>query len=226
MSDRKIEITRRRVLGGVVTIGAASAAAGAGTFAMFSDEETSDGNTIQAGTLDLEVTEGDTWSFGIGNAIPGESSGTASLEIQSSGSISGNHVELAFDVTETEATRTEGTDSGDTAPDSAEGMATLFKVDTATYNGTPLTAEEIEVRGDGIADHNNNGIVDLDDYAEAGIFDELSVGGTLTLEVSFIDVDSSDNNYTGNLEDDKFQGDELTVSIQAGLAQSSGQDVL
>jgi len=54
MSD-KIELNRRRVLGGLVTIGAAGAAAGAGTFAYFSDTETSE-NTINAGTLDLNST--------------------------------------------------------------------------------------------------------------------------------------------------------------------------
>lgn len=54
MSDKNIELTRRRVLGGIATVGAASAAVGAGTFAAFSDTETSSGNTISAGTLDLE----------------------------------------------------------------------------------------------------------------------------------------------------------------------------
>lgn len=49
------EVTRRRMLGGVLTVGAASSAAGAGTVALFSDKESSTGNTVQAGTLDLTV---------------------------------------------------------------------------------------------------------------------------------------------------------------------------
>lgn len=55
MSDKKLELNRRRVLAGIGVIGAASAGAGAGTMALFSDTESSSGNTVQAGTLDLKV---------------------------------------------------------------------------------------------------------------------------------------------------------------------------
>lgn len=49
------DISRRKVLGGLATIGAAGAGAGMGTTAYFSDEEAFENNTLQAGELDLFV---------------------------------------------------------------------------------------------------------------------------------------------------------------------------
>ena len=51
-----IGLSRRRVLGGIGAIGVASAGAGLGTTAFFSDEESFENNTITAGQLDLSVT--------------------------------------------------------------------------------------------------------------------------------------------------------------------------
>ena len=50
-----IGLSRRRVLGGIGAIGVASAGAGLGTTAFFSDSETLDDNTLTAGELDLRV---------------------------------------------------------------------------------------------------------------------------------------------------------------------------
>ncbi|EMA42207.1 hypothetical protein C448_11771 [Halococcus morrhuae DSM 1307] len=53
----KSPLTRRRVLGGMATIGAAGAV-GAGTWAQFNDTEEASGNSVIAGTLDLTVNGG------------------------------------------------------------------------------------------------------------------------------------------------------------------------
>ncbi|WP_080509974.1 SipW-dependent-type signal peptide-containing protein [Halorubrum saccharovorum] len=50
-----IGLSRRRLLGGLGAIGLASAGAGLGTTAYFSDEETLANNDLTAGTLDLGV---------------------------------------------------------------------------------------------------------------------------------------------------------------------------
>jgi predicted ribosomally synthesized peptide with SipW-like signal peptide len=55
MTDDKIKLTRRKILGSVGAVGAAGAAAGLGTSALFSDEESFTNNTLTAGTLDLKV---------------------------------------------------------------------------------------------------------------------------------------------------------------------------
>jgi len=48
-------LSRRRILGGLGAIGLASAGAGLGTSAFFSDEETFEANTLVAGSLDMKV---------------------------------------------------------------------------------------------------------------------------------------------------------------------------
>jgi predicted ribosomally synthesized peptide with SipW-like signal peptide len=55
MSKKKLELTRRRVLGGLGTIGVASAAAGLGTSAYLNDTESFENNMMTAGELDLAV---------------------------------------------------------------------------------------------------------------------------------------------------------------------------
>lgn len=55
MADEKFELTRRKALAGLGTIGAASAGAGLGTSAYFNDTESFEGNSLQAGELDIEV---------------------------------------------------------------------------------------------------------------------------------------------------------------------------
>jgi predicted ribosomally synthesized peptide with SipW-like signal peptide len=54
-NDRQFSISRRKVLAGLGTIGVASAGAGLGTTAYFSDQETFQNNQLTAGTLDMKV---------------------------------------------------------------------------------------------------------------------------------------------------------------------------
>ncbi|QAU13656.1 VWA domain-containing protein [Halorubrum sp. BOL3-1] len=55
MPDKKLELSRRKILGTIGTVGTAGAAAGLGTSALFSDEESFDNNSVTAGTLDMTV---------------------------------------------------------------------------------------------------------------------------------------------------------------------------
>ncbi len=96
MNGKDIELTRRRVLGGLVTVGGASAAAGAGTFAFFSDTEDSTGNTIEAASLNLTIDgEDDTETTTVtatgtnGNGIVPGDSGSGSSSITNDGDIDG-----------------------------------------------------------------------------------------------------------------------------------------
>jgi predicted ribosomally synthesized peptide with SipW-like signal peptide len=54
MTD-EIDLSRRKVLGGLATIGVAGAGAGLGTSAFFSDQETFTNNQLVAGELDMKV---------------------------------------------------------------------------------------------------------------------------------------------------------------------------
>jgi predicted ribosomally synthesized peptide with SipW-like signal peptide len=55
MTEDRFEISRRKALAGLGTIGVASAGAGLGTSALFSDAESFENNEIQAGTFSMEV---------------------------------------------------------------------------------------------------------------------------------------------------------------------------
>ena len=100
--DNTIELNRRRVLSGLGVIGAAGAASGAGTMALFSDTETSNGNSVQAGTLDLQTSSESTVSVPAAGLAPGETS-SGSVDLEMGGSLSGNHVEVALgDVTQSD----------------------------------------------------------------------------------------------------------------------------
>jgi predicted ribosomally synthesized peptide with SipW-like signal peptide len=99
-TDGTFDLTRRRALAGLGTVGVASAATGAGTFALFSDTEASSDNTVQAGTLDLTADGNDgtaTTTLTVpsnGNAAPGDT-GRAATTLVNDGSLDGF---LNFDV--------------------------------------------------------------------------------------------------------------------------------
>ena len=86
----KSPLTRRRVLGGMATIGAAGAV-GAGAWAEFSDEESAIGNEVTAGTLDLHVNGGDIpqgASVTAENKAPGYSD-SQELTLENAGNVAG-----------------------------------------------------------------------------------------------------------------------------------------
>ncbi|NHN61154.1 MULTISPECIES: TasA family protein [Halorussus] len=94
------DLSRRKVLGGLVTVGAASAATGAGTMAYFSDTESSEGNTVSAGTLNLKVNGRDdisTAPVNVSGVAPGWSK-SIPLDLSNDGTVGGD-LYLKFDVT-------------------------------------------------------------------------------------------------------------------------------
>ena len=66
MTDKNIELTRRKILGSVGAVGLTGAVAGYGTTAFFSDEETFANNSLAAGELDLKLDYKATYSGGPG----------------------------------------------------------------------------------------------------------------------------------------------------------------
>ncbi|QAU14039.1 hypothetical protein EKH57_15750 [Halorubrum sp. BOL3-1] len=64
--DDKLRLSRRKMLAGIGVVGVASAGAGVGTSAFFSDEESFEDNTLTAGELDLLVDWQQTYDFGEG----------------------------------------------------------------------------------------------------------------------------------------------------------------
>jgi len=67
MPDDSLDLSRRKALAALGTIGAASAGAGLGTSAYFSDQETFDNNQLVAGELDLKVSWEEHYSDWLGD---------------------------------------------------------------------------------------------------------------------------------------------------------------
>lgn len=91
--SEKPELTRRKILGGMATIGAASAVAGAGTMAYFSDTEESTGNSVSAGTLNLTTgpsSDGSSFNISVSGLAPDDSGEEVGyLQLSNTGSIDG-----------------------------------------------------------------------------------------------------------------------------------------
>lgn len=152
MSDRSITLTRRRVLGGVVTVGGASAAAGAGSMAFFTDTEESTGNSIKAGTLDLKLGGEDrTVTFLDATDIrPGDDE-TATLALENHGSLDG---ELEIELATIRSVDRNGGSPGDLEEDlEVQAMAgseeVIARQTVSSLNEGPLSHPTIPVSGDG-----------------------------------------------------------------------------
>jgi len=118
-------LTRRRVLGGLVTVGTASAAAGAGTAAYFTDTEASAANQVSTGTL--TVGFGGTAAFDFSASLaPGEiTQGTVTLV--NAGSIPGS-LDVDFEYA--------NSDARNNSKKTAREVAERLDVTTLAYGGT------------------------------------------------------------------------------------------
>ena len=203
--DTTIELNRRRVLGGLITVGGAAAAAGAGTYAWFSDEEESNDNTVTAGTLDL--TGANDEKITAKDMVPSQripSSGSNTISVTYDGSSTVTPVELDFSTSLSEPTETNNT------PDqSVTDLGNQLDVNTAelVQSGTPSTTVNLK------ADHGVSTVADLDG---------LSLDAALSLSPS----DSVDFNlaftFNQNAGND-FQGDGITIEATF-TAEQEGRD--
>lgn len=219
-------LTRRRLLGGVATIGAAAAIGGVGTIAHFRDEESSTGNSVQAGTFDLILADSDEGFGENGNSVSGEltlsnakpgDTFSGDIGLQNAGSVEADHIELDFSYDEIESSGPNGNNEADTQPGSAIGMAKQFEVTTLFYDSQNILST--------LSDANGNGRIDLDDLsssANTGALDNLAPppsanGGMESFLAEFRFADDPANN--------DYQGDKLTLTITFALHQNSSQDI-
>jgi len=100
VKKKEVKTKMKKQLMSIMVIGIASLMLGAGTFALFSDTETSTGNTFTAGTLDIKVggqDDGDTvWTFDETDMKPG-TEGSHTFVVTNAGTIPGM---LSIEVTD------------------------------------------------------------------------------------------------------------------------------
>jgi predicted ribosomally synthesized peptide with SipW-like signal peptide len=96
----------KKMLLSVLIVGVVASVAGAGTWAAFSDTETSTGNTFTAGTLDLQLTGKQvpaTTSFTVSNVVPSANSvSLGTLKLINGGNINGNLVAKIININDDE----------------------------------------------------------------------------------------------------------------------------
>ncbi len=198
----ELQITRRRLLGGLVSVGAASAATGAGTMAYFSDSETSSGNTVRAGTLNLDFDGSET--FELSTALAPTQKTDDDITLVNDGSVPGS---LAVDVTygPTEATENSEDVSADDVADNLE-VRRLEYVDGTDRLG-PAGLENPTLRE--LSEHAEN--TDGRDHDLAGLPDPGADGSVFLVELYLRDV--------GN----DYQGTGVSIDFEFTLTQDTGQ---
>lgn len=225
MSDKTIALTRRRALAALGTIGVGGAAAGAGTFAAFSDEETANGE-LTAGSLDL--TQGDTpLSFSASNIKPGDTgSDYVTLSKATSSTIAGNLSVEVTSVVSDESASPDGTDDGNLA-DQVELTLWLDAGDgsSGSPDGT-VNGDDVGLNSDGTitssaskgtaayaTDFSSGAVWDTGDTNSPGFFTDFS--GPVRFYVEWEFVDDSSESFNNN----DAMGDDLTVDFAFTLTQ-------
>ncbi len=196
---------------------------GGGTFAWLQDTETSTGNTFTAGTLDLTLGDADegpgadgvtaTWTMS--NMVPGVTTvGPLSVNLQNSGTVAANHVEISFshsidDLPDVESDTNKSSTSGE--------MARWIEITSMTYNGIDFKATYIDANG--------NGFFDLEDVT---LPPYTNVGGPLDNLVPPLPNNVGLRSFAMALKfnagaTNDIQGDTLTTTVTFTLNQDSSQ---
>ncbi|MDW5549314.1 TasA family protein [Methanosarcina sp.] len=126
----------KKTLLSVLIVGVIATVAGAGTWAAFSDTETSSGNTFTAGTLDLKLNglDGIT-GFSIANVAPKDQGTAGTVTVKNDGTIPGDLVVSSANIVEDE----NGMNDAETADDTTPGVGDLGNAITISiYDGSTL----------------------------------------------------------------------------------------
>ena len=225
-------ISRRKVLAALGTVGAASAGAGLGTSAYFSDQETFENNRLVAGTLDVGVgytAHYSDWSDDEDEGVPnvrmwdgavGTTGGAADLEPDEVG-LPSNAAWLVAVSDDDDA------DSPDPDLDVAERF--LDNTQYRSYNDGTLDCVDGEANSQ--ADDAERPVVDLDDV-KPGDFGEVTFDFILCDNPGFVWLNGSlrsaaENGLTEPETDDPDEGEgvELLDAVQAAVWVDDGNNL-
>ena len=120
----------KKMLLSVLIIGVVATVAGAGTWAAFSDSETSTGNTFTAGTLDLKLNGADgITGFSIGDVAPNDLGTAGTITVKNAGTISGDLIVSSANIVEDENGMNDAEQAVDsTAADGELGSAITISI--------------------------------------------------------------------------------------------------
>ena len=176
--------------------------AGIGTWAFFSDVETSTGNTLTAGTLDLKTddTDGVTQTLLATNLAPGNTVGPETITLKNTGSVAGASLDLSFSYTETDDT------PNNVINMSASATAEMIEVTTLNYDSSSILSS--------ISNSNGSAYIDIDDLQNAS---PISLSGIDPGAVNSKDFEIAVQLVAATGND--FQADGITVTMTFVLNQ-------
>lgn len=158
----------KKILGLAVAISLFFGMAGIGTWAYFVDIETSQSNTLAAGTLDLKTgnTDGVSQTLLATGLAPGATVGPETIVLNNIGSVPGATLDLSFSYVETD----DPNPLHNPTNMSADATAAQIEVITFNYGGSSLLGA--------VADFQPNGWVDIEDLKNADLSNQTGIGAS------------------------------------------------
>jgi predicted ribosomally synthesized peptide with SipW-like signal peptide len=229
MSDEKLQLSRRKALAALGTVGVAAAGAGLGTSAYFSDQETFENNALTAGTLDMGVgysAHYSDWSPDEDDGVPnvrmwdgpaGTTGGPGDLESDEVGLPSNAAWLIAV-----------SDDTDDGTPDTAVAEQFLENTEYQSFNDGTLECVDGEANSQ--ADEEDRPVIDLNDV-KPGDFGEVTFDFVLCDNPGFVWLNgnlqsASENGLTEPEADDPDEGPgvELLDVVQAAVWVDDGNN--
>lgn len=188
----------KRILGLAIAFMLLIGMAGIGTWAYFSDVETSTGNTLTAGTLDLKTddVDGVTGTITLANMKPGDST-SGNITLKNTGSIDGTTLDIVFSYGESDG-------SPNVVDMDADDTAAMIEVTTLDYDSSSLLG--------GISDGNGNFYTDIEDLKNTNL---TGLGGITASATKDFDIAVQLRTETGN----DFQADGINITMTFTLNQ-------
>ena len=160
-------MSMKKILGLTVALLLLSGMTGIGTWAYFSDTETSAGNQMAAGTLDLKTDDidGVTQTLFATKLEPGDSVTSENITLKNSGSVAGSTVDIVFSYVESD-------NSPNPVNISANATAALLEVTALNYGGLSLLSL--------VSDNNSNTYKDVEDLKNTDLSGQSGINPSAT----------------------------------------------
>jgi len=175
---------------------------GVGTFAYFIDTETSTGNQLTAGTLDLKTDDADGVSqtlYAI-NMAPGDTVGPSTIVLKNSGSVHGSTLDMTFSYVESDG-------SHNSVDKTADETAAMMEITTLTYGGSDLLGS--------VSNSNSTDWKDIQDLKNASLTGQDGINAPPATNTKDFVITVRLWSDTGN----DFQADGISVTMTFILNQ-------
>jgi predicted ribosomally synthesized peptide with SipW-like signal peptide len=173
----------KKIIGLILALMLVIGLACAGAYAYFVDTESSTGNELRAGTLDLTTDGGNGVSQTLFNTslAPGDTVGLETIGLTNAGSIDGTSLTISFSYTENDGPR-------NVVPMTADQTAGQLHVTTLEYAGSSLIGT--------ILDANQNQVPDLFDLMVSGLsLTGIAAGNTEDFVIGVTFNEDASNDY-------------------------------